>query len=339
MTWSMFIGPVLGAWLQAVSPPAVSPPENVSTPVIIPPALTNGDLNDAVAQQLEASLREAVQKSDLELAKTSENVGRRATACADNPCRAELIEKSEAKFLLVPEITLDDKDYHFRLVLYGSSGSEAARLEETCSLCGLAEATDLMADLGARIGRKVDLAARAAIVEIRTEPPGARVLIGGELVGLTPLELPLDAGIHQLRIESVGYIGLRRRVEVVAGETTELDLHLQPVPPKPARDHGKLFAGLGGFGLVSGVGSIAGGAVMLALDQQPITSDCSGVNIDADGTCRWRYATLEGGIGMLVGGAALIGTGVALLVVGRKKFPSSKAARLQPTWEGLVLRF
>lgn len=334
MSWITITGIFLGAVLQAAPPP-----EHVREPVIIAPALTKGDLNDAVSDRLETSLREAVQKSELEVAKISENLGRRAAACGDDACRAELIKKGEAGFLLVPELTLDDKDYRMRLVLYGSSGREAARLEETCSLCGLAEAADLMADLGARMGRKVDLVTRAAIVEITSQPPGARVLIGGELVGTTPLELPLDAGIHQLRIEHAGYIGLRRRIEVVAGETTELDLMLQPVPPKPARDRSKLFAGFGWSGLVAGVGTIAGGAIMIGLDERPITSDCSGANIDANGTCRWRYSTLEGGVAMVVGGTALVGTGVALLIVGRKKFQSSKAARVRPTWEGFVVRF
>jgi hypothetical protein len=334
MTWSTTIGIVLGAMLQA--PPAS---QAVREPVIIAPALTDGDLNDAVGEQLEGSLREAVRKSDIEVVKVSDNVGRRAAGCQEDSCRAELIGKSKAKFLLVPNIDVDDKDYHMRLVLYGASGSEAARLEETCSLCGLAEAMDLMADLGARMGRKVDLVARAAIVEIASNPAGAKVFIGGDLVGTTPLELPLDAGVHQVRIEHAGHIGLRRRVEVVAGETTELDVVLQQLPPKAARDRSKLFAGFGWTGLAAGVGTVTGGAIMIGLDERPITSDCSGANIDAEGNCRWRYATREGGIAMVVGGAALIGTGVALLIVGRKKFQSSKAAHLRPTWEGLIVRF
>ncbi len=329
MTWSTII---LSAMLQV--PPA---PENTRGPVIIAPALTDGDLNDAVGERLEGSLREAVQKSDI--AVVSDNLGRRAASCEDDACRAELIAKSNAKFLLVPKIDVEDKDYHMRLVLYGTSGGEAARLEETCSLCGLAEAVDLMADLGARMGRKVDVVTRAAIVEITSNPAGAKVFIGGDLVGTTPLELPLDAGIHQLRIEHAGYIHQRRRVEVVAGETTELDFVLQHLPPKATRDTSKLFAGFGWTGLVAGVGTVAGGAIMIGLDERPITSDCSGGNIDAEGNCRWRYDTREGGIAMVVGGAALIGTGVALLIVGRKKFQSSKAARVRPTWEGLIVQF
>lgn len=332
MTWSSMVGILLAAAVEAGASPATG-----AEPVIITPAVIQGELNDAVGERLEASLREAVRRSNIEVVDVSQDLARRAAGCADASCRAELTAAGQADFLLIPEITLDDKDYEIRLTLYSSSGGEVARLEETCNLCGLAEALDLMTDLGARMGRKVDLAARAAFVQIRSQPPGARVLIEGELVGTTPLELPLDAGIHQLHIERAGYIDLWRRVEVVAGETSELDVELQRIPAK-SPDHSKLFAGLGGATLITGVGALAGGATLLAIEEQPIFG-CAGPDLDVDGNCRWRYATREAGIGFVIGGAALIGTGVALLVVGRKKFKSSAAARMRPTWEGFVLEF
>ena len=78
---------------------------------------------------------------------------------------------------------------------------------------------------------------------------------------------------------------------------------------------------------------------MIRMDEKPVTSDCSGANIDFQGNCRWRYDTLEGGIGLVAGGALLIGTGVALLVVGRDKTPVSPVARVTPTLGGLAVRF
>jgi hypothetical protein len=332
MTWSGLSEIILAVAVETAASPAAA-----AEPVIIAPAVIHGELSDAVGERLEASLHEAVRRSNIEVVKTSDELGRRTAACADASCRAELITKGRAEFLLIPDLTLDDKDYQLRVTLYAASRADIARLEETCTLCGLAEALDLMTDLGARMGRKVDLAARAAFVAIRSQPPGARVLIAGELVGTTPLELPLDPGIHQLHIEHAGYIDLTRRVEVVAGETSELDLELQRVPTKPP-DHRKRFAALGGVSLVTGIAGIAGGAVMLGIEEQP-TLGCSGADLDVDGNCRWRYATREAGVGFVIGGAALIGTGIALLVVGRKKFKASAAARMRPTWEGFVLEF
>jgi hypothetical protein len=326
------VGTLLAAVVQAAAPPAT-----VAEPVIIAPAVIHGELNDAVGERLEASLREAVRRSNIEVVKVSEDLGRRAADCADASCRAELTKKARAEFLLITEITVDDKDYQLLLTLYAGSGAEVARLQETCALCGLAEAVDLMTDLGARMGRKVDLLGRAAFVEIRTQPAGARVLVEGELVGTTPLELPLEPGTHRLHIERAGYIDLWRRVEVVAGETSELDVELQRAPSK-SHDRSKLFGGLGGAALITGFGGIAGSAALFAIEEQP-TLGCSGTDVDVEGNCRWRYDTREAGVGFAVGGATLVATGIALLVVGRKKFKSSAAARMRPSWEGFVLEF
>lgn len=330
MIWSSILAASLTAVLEG--------PPSSNAPVMVAPTMPHGELNEAVAKQLDDSLREAVRKSDHRIVKVSEKAARRAATCEDDKCRAALIEKTDAKFLLVPEITLDDKDYHMRLTLYAASGGKAARLEETCSLCGLVEAAELMADLGARMGRKVDVVTRAAFVEIRSEPAGAKILIDGELVGTTPLELPVDAGVHQLRIEMSGRIGIRRKIDVVAGEATRLDFELQRIPPKSARDR-KLFTGLGWTGFALGLGTITGGAALIRVDERPVTSDCSGENVDFLGNCRWRYDTREGGIVMVTGGALLVGTGIALLVVGRDKSLSARPARVEPTLGGLAVRF
>lgn len=313
-------------------------PGSESPRVLAAPTIADGELNEAMAEELDASLRESVRKSDIRIVRVSDKLARRAAACDDDKCRASLTSKADAKFLLTSEVTLTDKDYQMRLTLYLASGSMIAQLEETCGLCGLVEASELMADLGARMGRKVGLATQAAFVEIRSEPEGAKVYIDGELIGTTPLELPIDAGAHQLRLEMPGRIGLRRKVEVVAGEATALDFTLQRLPPKSARDR-KLLTGVGWAALALGLGAITSGAVMVSIDERPITSDCSGENVDFQGNCRWRYDTLEGGIGLVTTGALLVGVGVALLVVGRDKPRTSPVARVTPTLGGLAVRF
>lgn len=335
MTRGLLLGAGLGALLCAASASV-----QAAKPVIVAPALTDGDLSRAVRDRLETRLHEAVRKSDLEILEVAAELGRRIAACDVDSCRADLIAASGARFLLVPEITLDDKDYHLRLTLYAASGGKSAQLEETCSLCGLTEAVDLMGDLGARMGRKVDVATRAAFVEVRSQPRGAKVFVADELVGTTPLEVPLDAGVHQLRIELDGYIGLQRTVDVVAGESTTLELRLQRAPADTARN--KLFRGLGWTALVTGAGLAAGGVTLMVLDERPITSDCSGANVDIEGNCRWRHATLEAGVGLVAGGAVLIGTGIALVILGQRKSKSSKSsksARVKPTWAGFALQF
>ncbi|MFV8752632.1 PEGA domain-containing protein [Nannocystaceae bacterium ST9] len=332
----------MSASLLALAPA----PVHASEPVVVAPARATGDLDRALGDQLAIRLREVVEKSDLAIVEVSVALEQRITACDDDPCRAAAIAEAGARFLLVPEFALDDRDYQLRLTLYAASGAELARVEETCGLCGLTEAADLLADLGARIGRKVEVSTRLSSVEVRSQPAGAKVFVAGELVGTTPLELPLAAGVHSLRIELEGHIALAREVEVVAGESATLELGLQPLPgepepelaPKPARR--RPLAGLGWGALVLGAGTLAGGAVSIAIDERPITSDCSGANVDALGHCRWRYATLEGGVGLAVGGVVLIAGAIALLVVDRaKQRRTTRSARVQPRWGGFGLQF
>ena len=54
---------------------------------------------------------------------------------------------------------------------------------------------------------------------------------------------------------------------------------------------------------------LGGGIALLAIDGRPYKQDCSGMNVDVDGRCRYRYDTLAGG-------AALTGVGIAAFVVG-----------------------
>jgi hypothetical protein len=318
-------------------------------PVILTPALTEGELNPASAERLETSLRAAIRKSELELIEIDAEAGARASACADDDCRAEALAAHGGHYLLVPTLAIDDQDYQMALTLYGPSGRELARLDESCGLCGLAEAADVFADLGARMGRKIDLAAQASAIVITSDPPGAKVYVGDELLGTTPVELPLAAGSHALQIELDGYIGQRRDVEVVAGETNKLALTLQPNPSEAGADRAKakLLGGLGWTALGLGLGAAGGGIALILIDEQPITSDCSGDNVDAAGNCRWRHATLEPGIGLAIGGAVLLGGSVALLLLARKRGKSKsgpksgtdKQARWQPRLGGLALEF
>lgn len=218
--------------------------------VIVTPAVTEGELNPASAERLESSLRAAIRDSDLELVDLDADTGQRVSACApqDDECRAEALAAHGGRYLLVPSLAIDDQDYRMTLILYGPNGRELARLAESCGLCGLAEAADVLTDLGARMGRKIDLAAQASAIVITSEPPGASVYVGDELFGTTPVELPLAAGSHLLRIELDGYIGQQRTVEVVAGETNQLELSLQAIPADAARDkpaQAKLLGGLG----------------------------------------------------------------------------------------------
>lgn len=94
-------------------------------------------------------------------------------------------------------------------------------------------------------------------------------------------------------------------------------------PPPPVDDGGgmspKTMGALGFAGIGVGVGALAGGVVMLVLNDRPVKSNCEGAQVDADGDCEFRYNTLGGGAGLAIGGAAALGVGIGLLILRKAK--------------------
>jgi hypothetical protein len=321
----------------------VAPRARAAEPMLVSPTQGEGELDEAIRTRLDARLLDALRKSDVEPLELAPGQAAALAGCTDDACRAEQLA-GRSRFLLIPHVEREDQDYRITLVLHDAGGRQLARVHETCSLCGAAEAEDLLAELAARVGRKVELAAQAATLTITSEPAGARIELGGSPVGTTPFELQIEPGVHELRVELDGHVDQQQRIDAVAGERQSLAFVLQPRPsapaPKPAR--AALEPKLGAAALALGLGSALAGAVLIGIDERPITSDCSGDNIDAAGNCRWRHATLEPGIALMSGGAALLATGIVFLVRARKRDASSDArarVHVHPRGGGLSLSF
>ena len=66
-----------------------------------------------------------------------------------------------------------------------------------------------------------------ASIDVRTEPPGARVFLNSDLVGVTPFPpARVSPGSYRLRIERNGYWTAERRINVRKGESTRIRLQL-----------------------------------------------------------------------------------------------------------------
>lgn len=61
---------------------------------------------------------------------------------------------------------------------------------------------------------------------IRTEPPRAKVYIGGVYYGLAPLTLELPPGVYELEIKQKGYKDGTEKVSVRKGDLTEIEMEL-----------------------------------------------------------------------------------------------------------------
>ena len=69
----------------------------------------------------------------------------------------------------------------------------------------------------------------SGIVRVTSSPAGASVTIDGTGPFITPFESPaLKAGMHSFDISKVGYAATQRKLDVVAGKTSVLDVTLSP---------------------------------------------------------------------------------------------------------------
>ena len=74
-------------------------------------------------------------------------------------------------------------------------------------------------------------AAETGSLAIRSRPPGARVTVDGTSAGVTPLDVSLPVGRHQVRIEGDGYQAWVTSIEVTSSEPAQVNASLE----RPAR--------------------------------------------------------------------------------------------------------
>ncbi|MCC7488065.1 MAG: PEGA domain-containing protein [Gammaproteobacteria bacterium] len=75
---------------------------------------------------------------------------------------------------------------------------------------------------GERQAVRVALVPDWADVDIRSEPPGARISVGGEALGVTPATVPVASGQAQIELRLEGYKPWRQSLQVTAGQKLTL---------------------------------------------------------------------------------------------------------------------
>ena len=261
-----------------------------------------------------------------------------AGGCADE-CLRQIAGEIGARYLVRTEVVVEDRDYNVRLALLrADTGEIVATSAELCEICGHEELADRVGDQAAALRRKLGLAVEPPPrLRVLTRPDGSEVRVDGALVGVTPLDITIAAGEHEVTVERPGYVAHRRRVRLVEGATETITAELGAVPGDAPR---RRLAPAGWAALAVGLAAAGGGVGLVALDERPIKRDCSGENIDAFGHCKWRHNTLAGGVTLAVAGVAALAVGVALIVVDRKRSKRSAArARLWPHAGGLGVSF
>jgi tetratricopeptide (TPR) repeat protein len=175
------------------------------------------------------------------------------------------------------------------------------------------------------------------VLTVTSVPDGAKVLVDGREVGLTPLKAEIPAGHRFLAVEAPGYTRHSSELDVVAETPPTAHVVLVPQPASSAqgpasgggmtRDAWAYIAlGLGGALLVGG--GIAGWQASKKADKldqieaNPRPSDKSQYDaLKSDGK---TFALVADGL--FVGSALAVGTGLILLFTGQSEAPEGSPA-------------
>ncbi|MBK9034248.1 MAG: PEGA domain-containing protein [Myxococcales bacterium] len=191
--------------------------------------------------------------------------------------------------------------------LYGANGKAIVAQSVFCRACRNdtlgPTAEDLAEALFAVQGQGT------GIVKITSTPPGAKVLIDGATAGATPWEQGLRTGPHTVTLELPGHRTQTLPIEIKKDETVPVDVAM--VPDRGGGGGGKrdpLWLGVAG----AGVAALVGGAVLVALDEDPVP------------TQQFYFDSAPGGFALIGVGAVAVAAGTYLYL--RSGKPRARAA-------------
>jgi hypothetical protein len=241
--------------------------------------------------------------------------GEALESCRSADCYRKIAVRLGVEYLVTGTIDVEQKNYQLALELVsGRDGKSVGQSRETCELCGIREAGQLMDRqvLGLREFAAAAAAAAPARYAIETNPAGAEVTIDGKSAGQTPLSVDVPAGSHKVALHAPGRDTLERSLEVESGTDGVLKLDLAP---EPGSESGAALAlahrqqQLRTYGLIAlGAGVIAGvaGAIELSLNGTHAScSDC-GADEHLDRKTSIEAAAFLGASGTLLAAGGLL---------------------------------
>jgi hypothetical protein len=297
-------------------------------------------VEDSQRADLDAAFAERIDGEGFSLERAESDLG-----CGDTACLQRAGAERGATHIVRAKLTGTDRDYEMTVEVIDVGAGTVAALDGFCDTCGASELREFVVDKAVRLHATLrSQRLRPALLVIATQPAGALVYLDDEPIGRTPLEHQTIAGERRVKVVLDGHVTAQRAVSLVGGVEKRVELTLDRRPDVDTESNvtagkkariGKI---VGGTSLGVGVGLLGAGIALLVLDGNPIERKCNGENVDADNDCKFLHDTLAGGIGLTVGGAALAGAGVGLLVWGLRQPKTPKAsARLGITPRGVVL--
>lgn len=305
------------------------------------PVSNEGALEPAAVEKIQRRIDAQVGESPFDLTAPEDS-----STCDSTECWGARAKDSDAAYVLDVRIDSTQADQRLAVTITDlAEGTMVAELDEVCELCGRTELEDLAADMTATALRKLQShAAVSSTLVVDSVPAGAQARLDGVDVGVTPVDIEVTPGEHTLELSAEGHAVFEQVVDVERGTRERLRLVLTASTPEgpaapaddpvPVRRRGRVVAGSALLG--SGVAAVGAGIALLVLHGRPITGDCSGANVDADGDCHYLHNTRPGGaLALGAGAAAAIAGGVMLGLEFRREKPSSVS--VAPTPAGAVV--
>jgi TolB-like protein len=312
---------VLDAWPVLAAAPQPRPR------VAVLPSVVTGELEDHWRVKLADRLLAGLVRGEFEVATIDTP---EAAACADVDCRRELARGAAADYLVTSGIVAGERHYRVAVELVdGTTGSVLAVAARECDVCTVEEVGELLAEATTELRTKLDaIVVGPPIVAIDSRPRGAKVELDGVDVGITPSESVVAPGRHEATVAKEGYVVQRFTLRAVPGMREALSVELQAIPrqPVPPPASPRDLRPWGWSAVAVGVGTLAAGAALLAIDGRPDKRHCGGSDIDADGDCRYRYDSVPGGATLTAVGSAVVIGGITLLALHARRMAKHRRA-------------
>jgi hypothetical protein len=289
-------------------------PADAGPRVVVAPLELVGEFPSGARDQLWTRLQSGLDRSQVT------RVADAPRQCETLPCLLEAARQQGATHLVRAEISVADKIYDVRITAYDARASEIhIGVHETCEVCGLAEVAELVQRQAATLGdRLADWAPTPGVLSVESQPRGAAIALDGDAAGYAPLRLELEPGPHRLEATLPGHAPAERRVVAKEGVHETWSFTMQPLPRYP-EDRRRKIRGAGWAVLGIGTAAFVPGVVLIGVDGRGYRLRCGGSDRDAEGDCRYRNDTLVYGAVLTACGAALLATGIGLLVASRRR--------------------
>lgn len=253
--------------------------------------------------------------------------------CVSTTCLERIGKKVDAKRFLRMHVDGSGAAYTVVLELLsaGVEGGVERRLERACTVCTIAELSEVVTDAAAELVAPTTV--DKVPVTIVTRPEGALVSLDGREPVTAPLTTELEPGPHTIRATLRGHASAEQTLEIGGDsqETQRFEIVLTSLvrDDRAARPYKRLkwvTAGGAGAALLTGI-------ILISIDGGG-TCDLEALQTE----CPREYDTMTGGLLTVVAGIGLGGVS-GWMFWKDAQHPGGSGAALTPTGDGATITY